>query len=154
MSQENVESFKRGTELLNRRDIESFLEMLDPEVEWHPGLVALLEGEATVYRGREEVRQMLQDIFEARKPRGPIHQLNRSRRLEAICHNDAQHCEDHAERELIEISGEDIKPGLDQGHVDEGRRWRSLARGQARPGQSDNEERAQRHQLGAKELSR
>ena len=65
MSKENVESFKRGTELLNRRDIESFLEMLDPEVEWHPGLVALLEGEATVYRGREEVREMLQDIFEA-----------------------------------------------------------------------------------------
>ena len=65
MSEENVESFKRGTELLNRRDIESFLEMLDPEVEWHPGLVALLEGEATVYRGREEVREMLRDIFEA-----------------------------------------------------------------------------------------
>ena len=65
MSKENVESFKRGTELLNRRDIESFLEMLDPEVEWHPGLVALLEGEATVYRGREEVRELLQDIFEA-----------------------------------------------------------------------------------------
>ena len=65
MSEENVEAFKHGTELLNRRDIESFLEMLDPEVEWHPGLVALLEGEATVYRGREEVREMLQDIFEA-----------------------------------------------------------------------------------------
>ena len=65
MSKENVESFKRGTELLNRRDIEPFLEMLDPEVEWHPGLVALLEGEATVYRGREEVREALQDIFEA-----------------------------------------------------------------------------------------
>ena len=65
MSEENVEAFKRGTELLNRRDIESFLEMLDPEVEWRPGLVALLEGEATVYRGREEVREALQDIFEA-----------------------------------------------------------------------------------------
>ena len=65
MSKENVESFKRGTELLNRRDIESFLEMLDPEVEWHPGLVALLEGEATVYRGREEVGELLQDMFEA-----------------------------------------------------------------------------------------
>ena len=51
--------------MLNRRDIESFLEMLDPEVEWHPALVALLEGEATVYRGREEVRELLQDIFEA-----------------------------------------------------------------------------------------
>ena len=65
MLKENVESFKRATELLNRRDIESFLEMLDPEVEWHPALVTLLEGEATVYRGREEVRALLQDIFEA-----------------------------------------------------------------------------------------
>ncbi len=33
MSKENVESFKRATELLNRRDIGSFLEMLDPGVE-------------------------------------------------------------------------------------------------------------------------
>jgi ketosteroid isomerase-like protein len=65
MSQENVEAFKRGTDAANRRDIESFLEMLDSEVEWHPGLVALLEGEATVYRGREEVREMLQDMFQA-----------------------------------------------------------------------------------------
>ena len=65
MSKENVESFKRATELLNRRDIGSFLEMLDPGVEWHPALVTLLEGEATVYRGREEVRALLQDIFEA-----------------------------------------------------------------------------------------
>ena len=65
MSQENVEEFKRATDVLNRRDIESFLEMLDPEVEWHPSLVALLEGEATVYRGREEVRALLQDVYEA-----------------------------------------------------------------------------------------
>ena len=65
MSQENVEEFKRATDAANRRDIESFLEILDPEVEWHPGLVTLLEGETTVYRGREEVRKLLQDIFEA-----------------------------------------------------------------------------------------
>ena len=60
MSQENVEEFKRATDVLNRRDIESFLEMLDPEVEWHPALVTLLEGEATVYRGREEVGELLE----------------------------------------------------------------------------------------------
>ena len=65
MSQENVEAFNRGLDAANRRDIESFLETLDPQVEWHPGLAALLEGEATVYRGREEVREMLQDYFEA-----------------------------------------------------------------------------------------
>src|SRR3954447_2824379 len=65
MSEENAEAFKRGLDAGNRRDIESFLETLDPEVEWHPGLAALLEGEATVYRGREEVREMFQDLFEA-----------------------------------------------------------------------------------------
>jgi ketosteroid isomerase-like protein len=55
MSQENVEASKRAFDAGNRRDMESFLETLAPEVEWHPGLAALLEGEATVYRGREEV---------------------------------------------------------------------------------------------------
>src|SRR3954465_4592423 len=65
MSQENVEEFKRATDAANRRDIESFLEMLDPEVEGNPGRVPLLEGEATVSRGREEVRKLLQDIFES-----------------------------------------------------------------------------------------
>jgi hypothetical protein len=43
MSQKNVEAFKRGLDAGNRRDIESFLETLDPEVEWHPGLAAPLK---------------------------------------------------------------------------------------------------------------
>jgi ketosteroid isomerase-like protein len=66
MSQENVDRFVEGIETFNRGDIERWLEeTLDPEVEWHPGLAALLEGEATVYRGREEVREMFQGYFEA-----------------------------------------------------------------------------------------
>jgi ketosteroid isomerase-like protein len=65
MSEENVEGFKRAIDAANSRDWESFLETLDPEVEWHPGLAASLEGEATVYRGRQEVRKMLQEYFEA-----------------------------------------------------------------------------------------
>jgi ketosteroid isomerase-like protein len=65
MSQENVEASKRAFDASNRRDMESFLETLAPEVEWHPGLAALLEGEATVYRGREEVRELLQGYWQA-----------------------------------------------------------------------------------------
>ena len=65
MSEENLELAREAIDTLNRRDLESFLETLDPDVEWHPGLAALLEGEATVYRGREEVREMFQGYFEA-----------------------------------------------------------------------------------------
>jgi ketosteroid isomerase-like protein len=65
MSEENVELFKRAIDAGNRRDWESLLETLDPEVEWHPGLAASLAGEATIYRGREEVREVLQEYLEA-----------------------------------------------------------------------------------------
>ena len=44
MSRENVEAFKRGLEAGNRGDVEKLLDELDPEVEWHSALHALLEG--------------------------------------------------------------------------------------------------------------
>ncbi len=65
MSQENVEAFKRGLEAGNRGDVETLLEELDPEVEWHSALHALLGGEQTVFRGHDGVRQMLRDLNEA-----------------------------------------------------------------------------------------
>ena len=65
MSAENVEAFKRAIEAYNRRDIDGFLEEIDPEVEWFGALQALLEGRATVYRGHEGVRQWIRDIDEA-----------------------------------------------------------------------------------------
>jgi ketosteroid isomerase-like protein len=65
MSQENVEAFKRAIEAYNRRDIDAFLEEIDPEVEWRGALQALLESEGTVYRGHEGVRQWVRDIDEA-----------------------------------------------------------------------------------------
>ena len=64
MSQENVEAFKRGLEAGNRGDFETLLEMLDPEVEWHTALHALMAGDATVYRGHAGVREMLRDMYE------------------------------------------------------------------------------------------
>ena len=65
MSQENVETFKRGLEAYNRRDVEAVLATVDPEVEWHPLLPVLLEGEATVYRGHEGVRELVRELDEA-----------------------------------------------------------------------------------------
>lgn len=64
MSQENVESFKRADEAFKRGDIEATLEELDPELEWHPGMAALLGGETTVYRGHEGYRELRRDIDE------------------------------------------------------------------------------------------
>jgi ketosteroid isomerase-like protein len=64
MSQENVEAFRRGLEAGNRGDIETLLEELDPDVEWHSALHALLGGEQTVFRGHDGVREMLRDLNE------------------------------------------------------------------------------------------
>jgi ketosteroid isomerase-like protein len=65
MSHANVVAFMRGSDAANRRDIEGLLAVLDPEVEWHPAMAALLGGEATVYRGHEGVRAWLHDQEES-----------------------------------------------------------------------------------------
>src|SRR5438046_1404800 len=65
MSQGMVEAFKRGLEAGNRGDVKTLLEELDPEVEWHSALHALLGGEQTVFRGHDGVREMLRDLNEA-----------------------------------------------------------------------------------------
>jgi ketosteroid isomerase-like protein len=65
MSRENVETFKRGFEAYNRRDVEAVLAELDPEVEWHPLLPVLLGGEATVYRGHEGFRELVRELDDA-----------------------------------------------------------------------------------------
>lgn len=59
MSQENLEVPRRLIEAYARGDIPSFLNELDPDVEWIP-IMAVLEGR--VYRGREGVRQWLEDL--------------------------------------------------------------------------------------------
>jgi ketosteroid isomerase-like protein len=65
MSRENVEAFKQAVDAINRRDVEALLEKVDRDVEWHPGLGALLGGEATVHRGHDGVRELLRDLYEA-----------------------------------------------------------------------------------------
>lgn len=65
MSEENVESFTRGTEAYNRGDVDALLEELDPEVEWHSALLIPFGGEATVSRGHDGVREVLGEVYEA-----------------------------------------------------------------------------------------
>jgi ketosteroid isomerase-like protein len=61
MSQQNVESVRAANDAFVAGDIETALEALDPEIEWHATVGGLDEGR--VYRGREEVVQAFADYF-------------------------------------------------------------------------------------------
>jgi ketosteroid isomerase-like protein len=63
MSQENVETLRRGLEAFNRGDVDAALEVLDAEVEWYPAVQPML-GEMTVYRGHQGVRDMFRNMDE------------------------------------------------------------------------------------------
>src|SRR5829696_4406111 len=65
MSQENVETFKRAADAYNRRDIDTLLRELDPEVEWRSAILMPLGREARVHRGDQSVREGLRDLYEA-----------------------------------------------------------------------------------------
>lgn len=64
MSQQNVEAFKRALDAGNRRDLEALLEVLDPDVRWHP-VAPHVGGEEAAYRGHEGIREMWADVHEA-----------------------------------------------------------------------------------------
>jgi ketosteroid isomerase-like protein len=61
MSQENVEAIRRGIEAWNADDLDAFLALLDPEVEWHPSIEPALEGGETTYRGLDGARKAWDD---------------------------------------------------------------------------------------------
>jgi len=65
MSPENVDAFRRFADAQNRRDVESMLDELDADVEWHPATVGSLGGEATVFRGHIGIRELFRDLYEA-----------------------------------------------------------------------------------------
>jgi ketosteroid isomerase-like protein len=65
MSDENVETFKRGIDAYNRRDVEALLEEVHPQAEWRPLLPVLLGGEAALYEGHDGARQGIRELEEA-----------------------------------------------------------------------------------------
>jgi ketosteroid isomerase-like protein len=54
MSQENVEWIERFWKLYNRREIDAWVEMLAPDLEWH---VDPQDPDTTVHRGQEAVKR-------------------------------------------------------------------------------------------------
>jgi ketosteroid isomerase-like protein len=65
MSQENVEALQRGVEAFNRRDVDTLLAELDPDVDWYDVFQVMLGGEAAVFRGEEGVRELFRDFDES-----------------------------------------------------------------------------------------
>ena len=64
MSQESVDVLKAGMECFERRDVDGAIELLDPEVKWHPAFTALLGGETTVFRGHDGAREAMRQFWE------------------------------------------------------------------------------------------
>jgi ketosteroid isomerase-like protein len=62
MSQENVELLRRGVQAWNRRELDVWLDLGTPDVEWMPAGPAAVE--QTVYRGYDEVRDGIEAVFE------------------------------------------------------------------------------------------
>jgi ketosteroid isomerase-like protein len=60
MSQENVELVHQSVDAFNRRDLDAFLALMDPGVEFTPYVVAM-EGS---YQGHDGVRRWWQDLFD------------------------------------------------------------------------------------------
>ncbi len=71
MSRENVETIERFWELYNRREVDAWVAMLAPDVEWH---VDPQDPDTTVHRGPEAVKrhglswaEMMDARFEVRE---------------------------------------------------------------------------------------
>ena len=61
MSQENVERTRRVIEAFNRRDLQAYLELMDPELEFIPYEVYLERGDP--YLGHAGIRRWWEDLF-------------------------------------------------------------------------------------------
>jgi ketosteroid isomerase-like protein len=63
MSQAKKEVVQRIADAVARRDLTTFLELSDPDVEWHTSLSVISEGGA--YHGHDGIRQYVKDNEEA-----------------------------------------------------------------------------------------
>jgi ketosteroid isomerase-like protein len=62
VSQENVDTVHRIAAALGRRDLDFYLEISDPAIEWHPSISVIAEGGA--YHGHDGIRQYMRDVNE------------------------------------------------------------------------------------------
>ena len=69
MSQENVDLFYRGHDAFNRRDIDAFLALTDPDVEFTLLLLKMEGGEA--YPGHDGVRSWWENLFASTRTSAP-----------------------------------------------------------------------------------
>ena len=65
MAQRNVESFRRGLDAFNRRDIDAFLEESHPDSVVYASMAAMLSGEETEIHGHDEYRKFFKGLEEA-----------------------------------------------------------------------------------------
>jgi ketosteroid isomerase-like protein len=61
MSKENVERLYRAYDAFNRRDLDAYLALIDPEVELTPRIMELEGG--SYYRGHDGVREWWRTLF-------------------------------------------------------------------------------------------
>ena len=61
MSQEDAELYRRGIEAFNRRDLEAFLALADPDV---VGISRMLAAERPSYRGDDGIRERWKDLLD------------------------------------------------------------------------------------------
>jgi ketosteroid isomerase-like protein len=57
MSQENVEIVKQLAAAWNRDDLDAFLDLLDPDIEWNTSIEPFFEGTDSVFRGHDGIRE-------------------------------------------------------------------------------------------------
>jgi ketosteroid isomerase-like protein len=57
MSEDRIEMVKRLAAAWNRDDLDAFLDLLDPDVEWHTSIEPFFEGTESVFRGHDGIRQ-------------------------------------------------------------------------------------------------
>ena len=62
MSKKNVDIVRSSVEAFNERDLDTFMEMCDPQVEWHtpPDIP-----DPAVYHGRDEARKNVEDLLQS-----------------------------------------------------------------------------------------
>jgi ketosteroid isomerase-like protein len=62
MESANLQVLRQAEESFNSHDLDKYLELIDPAVEWH---VSQEDPDATVHRGRDEVRTYLEGWINA-----------------------------------------------------------------------------------------